>query len=94
MIAVNKAEGRSEWRRGFLTLLGLLLAIAIILFLGYKVLATYFKESAAGTQSGQSLSEYGIDTSTPSLLIGSTRSKIKDINKKRQSDIEQQMPGL
>ena len=65
-------------KKGFLTLLGLLLAIVIIFFLWYT---TYLKRYPASKSTGRSLS--GQDTDTPSRLtiLDSTRERIKNINR-------------
>ncbi len=68
-------------RRGF-TLLGLLLAIAIVCVLYYIAVNTYFKKPILDKSTEKSLSEQGIDISSHQAILESTKEKLEDINKK------------
>ncbi len=67
------------YKRGFFTLIGLLLAAVIIFVLVYYAFQTYFNEPSFDESSQQSIIEQGIDVSSYQSVLGSTREKVKDI---------------
>jgi len=73
-------------KRGFLGLIGLLFTLAIICYLFYLAVNTYFKVPLLGRETEKPSSEGFITPSqeTPNYqtIMGSTRTKIRDINKK------------
>jgi predicted membrane protein len=68
-------------RNGFFTILGTLLAVAIILFLCYLLLNNYFKKPLLDNKTQGVLSEQGINTSNYRTILDSTKDKLKDIEK-------------
>jgi hypothetical protein len=66
---------------GFFTLIGIILAVAITLFLCYLVLNTYFKPTGVDKSTQDMLSNYGIDASGSIGAYNSAKVKIKDIKK-------------
>lgn len=70
--------------KGFFTLLGLILAIAIILFLAQTVLKNYYEKPVLDKTTEQSISGSGIDVTTYHNVVGSTRQKVSDIEKQMQ----------
>ncbi len=67
--------------KGFLTLLGLILAIAIILILLQNVLKNYYGKPLLDKTTQQSIAGSGIDTTTYHNVVGSTRERIKGIER-------------
>lgn len=77
-------------QEGFLSLIGLLLSMAIILILCFIAL-TYFKESPVDDETEKILSEQNIDSSNPQATLNAARKKIQDINTKvlnREKEME------
>lgn len=68
-------------KRGFISLIELLLAAVIILFIGYIMLNLYTKGSYIDKKTKKVLEEGGIDTSGYKGILDSTKRKIEDINK-------------
>lgn len=66
----------------FLSLLELVLALGIVLFLAYKAYNAYFKKPAMDKDTEQALSQQGIDTSNYSTIVNSARRQVQDINKR------------
>lgn len=67
--------------KAFMSLLGLLLSIAIIVFVAYKVYNLYLKSPSMSQETRESLSSQGIDTSSQAGAFQSTKQKVSDINK-------------
>jgi len=81
-------------RRGFLTLLEMIMALAIIGVLYYILMKVYFKKpdsynKTLGIESEVALPN--IDISNPLNAQQSTRQAIKDIQKQQQSQIDEIM---
>ncbi len=79
-------------KKGFASLIGLVLAVAIVCFLAYIALNTYFKRPIADKSLNQTLSEQKIDTTSYQSLIKSTKSKIEDITQQRSQELENLTP--
>ncbi len=75
--------------KGFFTLLGLILAIAIILVLAQNALKTYYGKPVLDKTTQESIAGSGIDTTTYHNVVGSTRQKVKDIEKQMQDQADQ-----
>lgn len=78
-------------KRGFLTLLGLIFTLAIICWLFYILMNTYFKRLPTNKSlqgQGVDLSGQGIDATNYQSVTDSTRKKIEDINKQRLKERE------
>ncbi len=81
---------RSE--KAFASLIGLLLAIAIIVFVAYKVYGVYLgKPTVQDKQTRKALSEQGLDTSSAVGTYQSTKGRVGDI-KKMIADQSDQLP--
>ena len=77
-------------KKGFLSLIGLLLSIVIIFVLCYFLLTVYLKGPSTDKATKKSLTEQNIDTTTYQTTLDSTKARIKNINKEllsRQSVI-------
>jgi len=78
-------------KRGFLTLLGLVFTLAIMCWLFYILMNTYFKRPALNEalreQNGISQSP-GTNASNYQSIKESTKKKIEDINKQHLKDLE------
>ncbi len=68
-------------KNGFLSLLGLILTVGIIIFLCYLAVNTYFHKPVVDKESRDALAEQGIDASSRQAVLESTKRKIADINK-------------
>ena len=67
--------------KGFVSLLGLILSIAIICILFYISLKVYFKKLLPEGEIKKSLEGQGIDTSSYPAVLDSSKKKIEDINR-------------
>lgn len=65
-------------KTGFM-LIELLLVLAIIMFLAFKVFKLYFKRPSLNKETQRVISEQGIDTTSSKSIIDSTRKKLEDI---------------
>ncbi len=77
---------RSKKRKTGFMFIELLLVLAIIMFLAFKVFKLYFKKSSLNKETQQVISEQGIDTTSPKSIIDSTRNKLKDIQNQRADE--------
>ncbi|MBF0595369.1 MAG: hypothetical protein HQL22_10455 [Candidatus Omnitrophica bacterium] len=80
-------------RRGFISFLGILLALALSSVLCYFMVTSYFKKPALDKATAGVVQESGIDTSGYSTIINSTRSKLHDLEKQQElqyKDVGQQ----
>jgi len=68
--------------------LELLLVLAIILFLCYRLLNLYFKKTSVDKETKQILSDQGIDTTTYKSTTESVRTKIQDITKQHLKELD------
>ena len=66
---------------GFLSLLGLLLAMAIIFFLGYKIYGAYLLKPSVDTRTKNALSQEGLSSASNTSSFDSMTQRVKDINK-------------
>ena len=73
-------------RKGF-AFIETLLVLAIILFLGYKILNLYFKSSPLNKETGKVLLEQGINTTNYKTIMDSTREKIQTIQKQHTDQL-------
>lgn len=71
---------RKNQAHGF-SFIEIIIVLAIILFLGYKLLNLYFKQPALDMQTQKALVEQGIDTTNYQTTANTVRSKIQDIQK-------------
>lgn len=75
------SSGIEKANRGF-GFIEIILVLAVIFFLCYKVFALYFKESMSNIDNRKVLSEAGINTSSNKTIIDSTRKKVEEYNLK------------
>ena len=79
---------RYKQREGAFSLVGILLTIAIILFLSYLILGIYLRQFPFSKGIKDSLSEQGIeqekDAPSYKSISDSTRKKIEELIKKRK----------
>jgi hypothetical protein len=78
-------------KRGYLTLLGLIITLAFICFLFYTLINTYFKKLPIDKSlqgQGGILSSQGIDATNYQSVTKSTRKKIEGINKQHREELE------
>jgi competence protein ComGC len=59
----------------------ILIVLAIILFLGYKLLNFYFKQPSINPETNKALIEQGIDTTNYKTTADTVRNKIENIQK-------------
>lgn len=67
-----------KFKAGFM-FIELLLVLAIIMFIAFKVFKLYFKGPSLNKETQQVISEQIIDTTSSKSIIDSTRNKLKDI---------------
>jgi len=72
-------------RSGFMYI-ELLIVLAIILFVGYRVWLYYFKKPPLDSGTTKVLSEQGIDASNSQVLLNSTRNKLRAIEEQRRAE--------
>jgi flagellar biogenesis protein FliO len=65
----------------------LLLVLAIIMFIAFKVFKLYFKSPPLNQETQQVISEQGINTSTYRSILNSTRNKLEDIQNKHIDEL-------
>ena len=75
--------------KGFFTLLGLLIVVAIICVLNYKSFSVYFNPHPIDEATNRALTREGIDTSSYRSIKDTTRKKIDDITRQRTQQIDQ-----
>lgn len=73
-------------KSGFM-FLELLLVLAIIMFIAYKVINMYVKKPALNKEAQKISTEAGIDTSSYKSIVNSTKDKLNDIQNKRMDDL-------
>jgi shikimate kinase len=76
---IIKLTLRSKKRKTGFMFIELLLVLAIIMFLAFKVLKLYFKGPSLNKETQGVISEQGIDTTSSKSIIDSTRNKLEDI---------------
>jgi len=67
----------------------ILLVLAIILFLGHKLLNVYFKQPSIDPETNKALIEQGIDTTNYKTTTDSVRSKIQNIQKQHLDQLNE-----
>ncbi|MFH1359540.1 MAG: hypothetical protein ABIJ41_00690 [Candidatus Omnitrophota bacterium] len=75
---------RNGNEKGFASLIGMLLAIAIVAFLAYKAITTYYQKPSADQETQKTMKEQGIDTSTYRSALDSAKQKTAGIEKMMQ----------
>lgn len=68
-------------QKGF-SLLGILLAIAIVILLYYAAMKVYFRGPVVDKKTQQSLAEQGIDSTDYKKMIDTAKNKLGEIEKK------------
>jgi uncharacterized protein YneF (UPF0154 family) len=76
----------SRLKAGFM-FIELLLVLAIIMFLAFKVFKLYFKNPPLNPETQRVISEQGINTATYKSIINSTRDKLEDIQNKHFDEL-------
>ena len=67
-------------RRGFVSLLGLVITLLIIGILSVSFIRFYSGTGKQEAGTDETFKKEGIDTSTPSSIVESTRKKVNEIN--------------
>lgn len=75
-------------KTGFM-LIELLVALAIIMFIVFKVLSPHFIKPSLDKETQKVISEQGIDTTSYKSTIDSTRNKLRDIQKQHDDELNQ-----
>ena len=68
-------------------LIELLLVLAIIMFIAFKVLNFYFKKPSLNKETQRVISEQGIDTTSYKSITDSTRNKLEDIQNQHMDEL-------
>jgi len=66
-------------QKGFVSLLGLLFAIAIICFVAYKIYNAYLAKPTTDQETQKALKEQGMDTRTQQGAYDSAKEKIQGV---------------
>jgi len=74
---------KKKIKHGFM-LIELLVALAIIMFLAFKVLNLYFVKPALNQETQKIIAEQKIDSTNYKTLIDSTKSKLADIQSQEE----------
>jgi uncharacterized protein YpmB len=73
--------------KGFMGIVALLLAVAIISCFAYFVFTKYFGKPTGMDQSTQEMADQaGIDTTSQTSILGSVKSVIKGVNEAQQEN--------
>ena len=75
-------------KTGFM-LIELLVVLAIIMFIVFKVFNLYFMKPSLNKETQKVISEQGIDTANYKSLIDSTRNKLRDIQNQHNDELNQ-----
>jgi flagellar biogenesis protein FliO len=76
----------SKLKAGFM-FIELILVLAIIMFIAFKVFKLYFKHSPLNQETQRVISEQGINTATYKSIIDSTKDKLGDIQSKHFDEL-------
>jgi len=80
---------KKKFNKGF-GFIGILLVLAIICFLFYKVMNLYFKKTPTiNKETQKTLSEQGINTANYKSIVDSTREKVQDIQAQHFKELEE-----
>lgn len=74
--------------KGFATILGIILALAIISFLLFIMLNTFFKKPTVDKQTDRALKEQGVDTSNYQTIKDTTRKNLEDITSQHLNQLD------
>jgi len=74
-------------KAGF-ALVELLLVLAVIMFIVFKVFEAYLKKPLLGKEEQTLMLEQGIDTASVTSTLSSTRAKLKDIQSKHIEQLD------
>ena len=66
----------------------LLLVLAIIMFIAFKVFKLYFKNPSVDKETQGVMSEQGIDTTSSRSIIDSTKKRLQDIQGQRTEKLD------
>ena len=81
---------KSGFKGGFLTIIGLLIAVVVICILFYFVAKTYLLQPRGmDEQTAQDLRSQDINPTNYQTVIDSTRQKVGDLNKQQKDRIRQ-----
>ena len=73
-------------KAGFM-FLEILLVLAIIMFIAFKVFKLYFKNPPIDKETQRVITEQGINTTTYKSIINSTKDKLEDIQNKHIDEL-------
>ena len=73
-------------KAGFM-FLEILLVLAIIMFIAFKVFKLYFKNPPLDKETQRVITEQGINTTTYKSIINSTKDKLEDIQNKHIDEL-------
>lgn len=66
----------------------LLLVLAIIMFIAFKVFNLYFKAPSLNKETQRVISTQGIDTTNSQSIVESTKKKLQDIQNQRMDEMD------
>ena len=77
----------SKLKAGFM-FIELLLVLAIIMFIAYKVINLYFKKPSLDKETQRVISTQGIDTTSSKSIVDSTRKKLQDVQHQHMDELD------
>jgi hypothetical protein len=81
---------KRRFKGGFLTIIGMVIAVAIVCILFYFVAKTYLmRPKDIDQQTAQDLHKQGIDSTNYRTIIDSTRKTVGDLKQQQQDRIRQ-----
>ncbi len=83
-----KKDSAKRLKGSVLLFIELLIVLAVIAYLFYVLLNTYFKKSSIEIETEKTLSGQGPAASSDKGVLDSTKNKVEDINKKIRSRTE------
>lgn len=76
-----------KFKTGFM-FIELLLVLAIIMFIAFKVFKAYFKQPSLNKETQRLISEQGIDTASYKSIIDSTKKKLQGIQDQHMEKLD------
>ena len=90
VLVVRTLKGEMKKLKAGFMFIELLLVLAIIMFIAFKVFNLYFNKSSLNKETQRAISTQGIDTTSSKSIIDSTRKKLQDIQNQHIDELDEQ----
>jgi len=87
---MGRSRDRGLGQQGFLSFVGLLLAVLVMGFLAHFMMKAYFQKPPVDQATAASLKQEGIQSDNYQVLLNSVRQKLDDVNQRQQADFDAQ----